>query len=534
MEWDSCLWVSTLNGMIRYCPQHGIFQPFYARDGIGGNQFYDRSSAMDSAGNIYFGGTHGITSFDPRNVSKKVSAPVVFQNLIVHNRAVRPGTGIIDRDMSYAPDVHLDNDKNSFGIAFVAVDFCKNQRVTYRYMLEGVDDRWIESASSRVAYYANVAPGTYTFRVGIVGDESEPIALKVIIKGPWWTSWWAIGLYCIFFAIIAGILIVAMMKIKAEREAVKRARREKEREQHINDMNMRFFANISHEFRTPLTMIAGPVKQLCGDEKLTEQNRHLMSIAKVNVNRMLNLVNQLLDFNKLENDTLPLEVERIDIAALLRQLIEVFSLHAANKELKFVTSGIEENCFVTADADKLTKIINNLLSNALKFTPRGGTITVGLDTLHDSVCGECIKIFVRNTGNRIPADKLEKIFERYYQLDNNLQSGAYNCGSGIGLYYARALATLHHGRLFAVDNADFEGAEFDLLLPSDDEVYAADRRREQPSQFDAYPLSTPPGAVSPMGSDTDDKSSLPLVLVVDDDIRWPSICAPSCRAPTAW
>ena len=516
---DSCLWVSTLNGLIRYCPNQNSFEHFYARDGIGGNQFYDRSSAVDSVGNLYFGGTHGITSFAPRNVNDKITAPILFQNLIVHNRAVRPGTGIIDRDLKYSPDVHLDYDNNSFGISFVAVDFCNNPRVTYRYMLEGVDERWIESSSSREAYYANVPPGTYKFHVGIIGDENNYISLKVIIDGPWWSSWWAISIYCILFAVITGILVVAAMKIRTEREAVKRARREKEREKHINDMNMRFFANISHEFRTPLTMIAGPVKQLCSDDNLTEQNRHLMSITKVNVNRMLNLVNQLLDFNKLDNGQLPLEVERIDLAALLRQIVEIFSLHAENKELKFETSGIEENCFITADADKLTKIINNLLSNALKFTPRGGTITVGLDTIHDEQCGECIKIIVRNTGNRIPSDKLEKIFERYYQLDNSRRSGVYNCGSGIGLYYARALAMLHHGRLFAVDNADFQGAEFILLIPADDSIYATDRRKESPSQFDAFPLTTPPGAVSPIGSDTDDKSDLPLILVVDDDIQ---------------
>lgn len=516
---DSCLWVSTLNGLCRYCPGDEYFEHFMARDGIGGNQFYDRAAAVDTSGYIYFGATHGITSFDPREVSQTVSAPLLFQNLIVHNKAVRPGTGIIDTDMQYCPDVHLDNDKNSFGITFVAVDYCMNPRVPYRYMLEGVDDRWIESSGSRVAYYANVAPGTYHFKVGIVGDDSSQITIKVIIEGPWWTSWWAIIIICIIIASISAVLIVAVMKVKAEREAVHRARLEKEREQHINDMNMRFFANISHEFRTPLTMISGPIKQLAADKEISEQNRHLLTIAKVNVSRMLNLVNQLLDFNKLENDTLPLEVERIDIAALLRQLTEMFSLHAANKELTFVTNGMEENCFVTADADKLSKIITNLLSNALKFTPRGGTVTVGLDIVHDSEIGEAIKIYVRNTGNRIPSDKLEKIFERYYQLDNNNESGSYNCGSGIGLYYSRALANLHHGRLFAVDSKEFNGAEFDLIIPAQAEVYANDRHKGSPTQFDTYPLSSPPGGVSPMGADTSDTTSRPLILVVDDDIQ---------------
>lgn len=515
---DGCLWISTLNGMSRYCPDSDSFENFFASDGIGGNQFYDRSATCDSAGNIYFGGTHGVTSFNPDEVSAHVSAPVIFQNLIVHNKAVRPGTGIIDRALEMAPDIHLDHDCNSFGISFVAVDYCASPRVTYRYMMEGIDKGWIEASGSREAYYANVSPGEYLFKVGLAGDESNEISIKVIIARPWWTSWWAIIAYCILFATVVGVLITAIMKIRTERDAVRRARREKEREQHINDMNMRFFANISHEFRTPLTMIAGPIKQIADLDNLNDNERHLLSIAKVNVNRMLNLVNQLLDFNKLENDTLPLEVERMDIAALLRQLTDMFATHAAGKEIRFVSNGLEDNCFVTTDADKLSKILSNLISNALKFTPRGGTVTVGLDTVCDHQIGEAIKIYVRNTGMRIPSDKLEKIFERYYQLDGIKNSSSYNCGSGIGLYYSRALANLHHGRLFAVDNPEFDGAEFDLILPVSSEVYLNDRHKGSPTQFDAYPLSTPPG-VSPVGAKTCDTSGMPLVLVVDDDIQ---------------
>lgn len=516
---DGCLWISTLNGMSRYCPENGCFDHFFAGDGIGGNQFYDRSATTDSAGNIYFGGTHGITSFNPKEVTSHVSAPLIFQNLIVHNKPVIPGTGIIDKNLEFAPDIRLDHERNSFGISFVAVDYCASPRITYRYMMEGIDKGWIEAQGSREAYYANVAPGSYTFKVGIMGDEKSVISIRVTVDGPWWTSWWAIIAYCIVFGCVVGVLLIAVMKIRKEREAVRRAHLEKEREQHINDMNMRFFANVSHEFRPPLTMISGPIKQISDSGNLGKEERHLLSIANVNVNRMLNLVNQLLDFNKLENDTLPLEVERIDIAALLRQMTDMFSTHAVGKEITFVTNGLEDNCFVTADADKLSKIMTNLMSNALKFTPRGGTITIGLDTVTDPVVGEAIKIYVRNTGMRIPSDKLETIFERYYQLDGNGSPGAYNCGSGIGLYYSRALTNIHHGRIFAVDNPDFEGAEFNLILPVSPEAYSDARRKGTPSQFDAYPLSSPPGAVSPTGADTGDRSGQPLVLIVDDDIQ---------------
>lgn len=509
-----CLWVSTLYGLSRYNPETDSFEHFYERDGIGGNQFYDRSCTVDSEGNIYFGGTHGITSFNPDEVSRPVSAPLLFQDLMIHNRPIRPGGGIIDKDMSLSPDIRLEYDNNSFGISFVAVDFCKNPRVTYRYMLEGFDKGWVEASGTREAYYANIPPGDYRFKAGIVGDDNNEISLNVTVGEPWWRSWWAIVLYVAVAGVIISFLVFTSLKIRGQRMAVRKARQEKEREQHINDMNMRFFANISHEFRTPLTMISGPIRQLVDNADISRQSRHLLSIANANVNRMLSLVNQLLDFNRLENDTLPLEVERIDIALLLRQICDSFANYAESKEINFTVNGTDDNCFVTADADKITKICSNLLSNAIKFTPRGGNITVGLDTVDESGKGNFIKISVRNTGRRIPSDKLEKIFERYYQLENNMTDGSYNCGSGIGLYYARALATLHHGRLFAVDDNTFEGAEFILIIPAEASAYAGDTHKSGPEQKIEYPQ-----VLTGLPDDADHDDDKAVILVVDDDIQ---------------
>lgn len=511
---DGHLWISTLYGLSRYTPSTESFEHFYERDGIGGNQFYDRACAVDNSGNIYFGGTHGITSFNPDEVSRPVSAPLVFQDLLIHNRPIRPGGDIIDKDMSLSPDIKLEHDNNSFGISFVAVDYCKNPRITYRYKLEGFDKNWVEATGTHEAYYANLPPGNYRFKAGIVGDDNKETALKISIGVPWWQSWWAIMLYIIAAGVIIAFIMLIYRKIKAHRMAEREARLEKERERHINDMNMRFFANISHEFRTPLTMISGPIKQLAENAEMPKTSRHLLSIANANVNRMLTLVNQLLDFNKLENDTLPLEVERIDIASLLRQIADIFANYAEGKDINFTINGTDDNCFVTADADKITKICTNLLSNALKFTPRGGTITVGLDTIYEPGKGNSIKISVKNTGRRIPSDKLEKIFERYYRLDDDKTDGKYNCGSGIGLYYSRALATLHHGRLFACDNSSFEGAEFILIIPAEISAYSGDTHKSGPEQKIEYPVT-----VSDLPDDTEPDSTKALILVVDDDIQ---------------
>ena len=291
-----------------------------------------------------------------------------------------------------------------------------------------------------------------------------------------------------------------------------RATLEKEQERRINDMNMRFFANVSHEFRTPLTMISGPIRQLAASADMTDSDRQLLSIANTNVERMLKLVNQLLDFNKLENDTLRLEVADTDVAALLRDVTMSFSLAARYKQIEFSTLGLEQPFTVAADADKIIKIYCNLLSNALKFTPRCGRNRVSFD-IRESSEGRRVVLTVENTGRRIPDDKLEKIFRRYYQLSDDGAPTSTVAGSGIGLYYARALAVMHHGTLTA-SQPDYEGARFTLEFPAED-VYAPDEHRAGASQMDSYPLDD--NVYSESGDDTSDRpNSLP---VVDDDIQ---------------
>lgn len=512
------LWISTLYGLSYYDTKSGKFTNYFDVDGIGGNQFYDRSSvALPSKDLLVFGGTHGLTTFNPEEVTRPVEAPLMFQNLKIHNRIVRPGSNApISKALSLRPDITLQNHQNSFAISFVAVDFCENPREAYQYMLDGVDRTWVEASQNHEASYANVPPGEYTFRVRLADDEdsSGEITLHVRILQTPWLSWWAILLYVLAGILIAGFCVYFIMKIRVERKARVAAMREKEQERRINDMNMRFFANVSHEFRTPLTMISGPIKQLETSSDLSENDRKLLSIARTNVNRMLKLVNQLLDFNKLENDTLRLEVADTDVMALLRDVTMSFALAAKHKHIDFTTFGIEDAYMVPLDSDKLVKIYCNLLSNALKFTPKGGKISVSFDTM-DSDNGRRMIIKVENTGNRIPDDKLEKIFKRYYQIENNNSPSSDYSGSGIGLYYARALANMHHGSLVAVQ-PDFEGACFILELPAED-IYSKGEHSADANQVDRYPIEDDSVYSEDNPAETNDEAN--IILVVDDDIQ---------------
>lgn len=524
------IWVGTQYGLGKYDRTVEKFTNYYAADGIGGNQFYDRCSCRLPDGTLVFGGTHGLTFFNPIDVSSKRSIPLLFEDLKIHNRTAHPQDGKnIDKHLSYRPDIRLNHNENGFSISFAALDYCEHERVHYYYRMEGFDKYWIDARNNREAYYANLPAGTYTFKVKITNNDKSIVetenSIRVIVKPAPWMTWWAWCLYLLVATTIIGFFIRFGLRIKQEKEAARRAQLEKEQEQRVNKMNMSFFANISHEFRTPLTMISGPVTQLCENPKIEDENKQLLYIVQRSVRRMLRLVNQLMDFNKLENDTLKLQVRRTDIISQLQRLVDIFRINANEKGITLNTYGLEDNFLMWLDVDKLDKIVGNLLSNALKFTPNGGKVELCFDVVTREEAGrifsltakdidtQYVKVSVSDSGNGIPEEQLEKVFERYYQLDNQTR-GTYNWGTGIGLYYARSLALLHHGYLKAGNRSEGDGAVFTLLLPVNDLAYSPEERTpSEEEQSMAFPLQT---QEQYRLEDTEDGKKQTL-LVVDDD-----------------
>lgn len=528
------LWVSTLYGLSRYDRTTNRFTNYYEADGIGGNQFYDRASCRLSDGTLVFGGTHGLTLFNPIDVQIRRNIPLLFENLKVHNKLIHPGNEeCINKHLSYNPDIKLNYNQNGFSISFVALDYSEHERVHYYYMLEGFDRYWIDANNNREAYYANLPAGCYTFKVRIMDNDRNIVeaenSITVTVEPAPWRTWWAYTLYLLLTAGVVFLFLRALYRIRLEKEQARRAEQEKEQEQRVNKMNMSFFANVSHEFRTPLTMISGPVTQLCESPEIDGNNKKLLHIVQQSVNRMLRLVNQLMDFNKLENDTLKLKVKRTDVVTELKRIMEIFNVNAQSKDISLITSGIEDSFLMWLDADKIDKITTNLLSNALKFTPRGGKIEVNFDVItgeearqafripQEHAFAQYIKLEVADTGIGIPEEQTERIFERYYQL-NNQSVGSYNWGTGIGLYYARSLARLHHGLLKAGNRTDGQGAVFTLILPTSDEAYSPEERdNEQQEQGKAYPLQTEPTTDASTHDEEEEDDTLKKILVVDDD-----------------
>ena len=506
------LWVSTMYGLNKYDRTVGKVTQFYTADGIGGNQFYDRAVCRLADGTLIFGGTHGITTFNPIDITTRRNLPLVFQSLKVHNQQVHAyDNDCIDKSMDNSPDIHLEHYQNSFSIAYAAIDYSEFERVHYFYKMEGIDCYWNDAGTSHEASYANLPSGHYTFRVKVANNDREkPISeasIDIYVAPAPFNSWWAWLIYITIAGIILHFTFKIRRRIEADKRAMQQEKMEKEQEQRVNKMNMSFFANISHEFRTPLTMISGPVNMLSESPNLGSNDRHLLLIVQHSIQRMLRLVNQVMDFSKLDQDALKLNVRRMDITAQMNRICDIFLFNAREKGINMQKHGLDDCLLTWVDADKLDKIVSNLLSNAMKFTPHGGQIDVTLDA-NDGF----VKIIVADTGQGIPQAELENIFQRFYQL-NNQDAGTQSWGTGIGLYYARKLAQLHHGSLTAGNRDNGQGAVFTLLLPVNDQAYTPDERKPQTeTQEIRYPINERQPVIT--DNNNDEK---PLLLVVDDD-----------------
>lgn len=498
------IWISTQHGLGRWDRASGKFANYFKADGIGGNQFYDRSRCRLTDGSLAFGGTHGISCFNPLETNRRIDAPLVFENLKIHNRLV--AGSLIDKQ-----SITFNYDERGFSIGFAALDYSEFDRLRYHYRLEGYDGLWIDAINSTEAYYSNIKPGRYIFRVRATLSDNQTIiaenSIGIIVRPAPFASWWAVCLYSLIILSVATYLIQLRRKIAKERKAARKAEEEKEQERRVNKMNMSFFANVSHEFRTPLTMIAGPVKQLLEENRDDAFSRNL-SIIERNVHRMLRLVNQMLDFNKLENDTLKLKVCKVDVIPYLEDLADTFRQSAEAKDITLEVRGLLENCEIWVDEDKLDKICYNLLSNAIKYTPRGGTILFEFD-MEDA---DKAMIRISDNGPGIPDEHLEKIFERYYQVDS--AGGSYNLGTGIGLYYARTLAKIHHGSLTAANRIE-GGAVFTLTLPAKEDAYSENEKAV--SGRDPRAFAT--GALKKLDfAEETSKDKRKSIMIVDDDI----------------
>lgn len=465
------IWISTYMGISKYDVKNGRFINYYSGDGLQGNEFTHGAFYKDRGGKIYFGGINGITSFSPENignVSKETSVWVTdfyIFNRPVHKNSLSGGKPVITTSVQDAKIFRLSYQDNTFSVVFSTLQYNNPEQISYQYKINELSTQWLstEPGVNRVTYN-NLPPGRYTFQVRALnyGDYSEIRTIKILITPPWYQTWWA---YCIYVTLIgllvAGVVNYILSRMRHRREIMKR-----EHAEQLNEAKLQFFINISHEIRTPMTLIINPLEKLLADKKDSELHKTYLMIYR-NVQRILRLINQLMDIRKLDKGQMFLKFRETDMVGFIDDLMQTFEYMARKKKIRFIFEHEMPQLKVWIDLNNFDKVLMNILSNAFKYTPEEGEIqvslTTGQDTTRKDALRDYFEIVVTDSGIGIDRNKIERIFERFYQIDNDVTKS--NFGTGIGLHLSRSLVQLHHGVIFAENREGVSGSRFIIRIP---------------------------------------------------------------------
>ena len=459
------LWISTKNGLSMFDPVDGSFHNFRKSDGLQSNEFNRFAYFRNDRGELYFGGINGFNHFKPAVINKNPVVPnVVITDFRIFNQSVRKHPEwTLNEPVSETDAITLTHDQSVFTFEFAALEYTNSAKNTYAYKMEGIDPRWVYTdASRRFATYTHLDPGEYLFSVRASNNDGvwnqEGTSVRIIIAPPWWRTTTA---YLIYF--LAGIgLIFSLRRYELNRQKLKYDLElehiEAEKFKEVDRMKSRFFANISHEFRTPLTLITGPVERLLSQVEGGKIKEDLSRI-KDNAHRMNNLVDMYLDLSRLESGNLTLQKVELDILPSVKNVIASFRSLAESARLKLVFETSVGSAVCNVDREKFELILINLLSNAIKFTPPEGTVKICINAAPGD---KLLDISFTDTGIGIPDNELDTIFDMYYQVENEINKRI--SGTGIGLAMVKELIKLHAGEISA-ESIVGKGSTFTLTIP---------------------------------------------------------------------
>ncbi len=473
------LWAGTPNGLSNIIISKNEvtgklsfqFRNYNQSDGLQGKEFNEYAACATREGELLFGGSNGFNLFTPRQINPVSETPkLVLTDLQVFNKSVNIGEKldghvILPQSISATKEITLKYNENIFSIDFADLNFLNNAKLKYAYTLTGFNNEWfVADDKTHKAVYTNLDPGTYEFKVAGI-DENGKLGptqayLKINILPPLWRTPWAYALYVVLLIIVLYIARKIMLQRAKMRFAIEEERREAQRLHELDMMKIRFFTNMSHELKTPLSLILTPLDKIIKNAREPLQKRQFKMIHR-NAKRLLNLVNQLLDFRKLETQELKLCPQKGDIINFIKEVSYSFNDLAAKKHIVFSFNSSVDHFFTEFDHDKIERIMFNLLSNAFKFTPGNGSVTVDLNARSEKE-NSILEIKVCDSGIGIPADKQEKIFNRFFQ--NDLPDNMINEGSGIGLSITREFVRLHNG-IITVESEVNKGTSFTLTMP---------------------------------------------------------------------
>lgn len=505
------IWVSMFSGIACLNIHKQRFYNYDYESGIPTSNFVEASAVTTPDGTIYFGSPGGICFFNPQQLTEpKAVSPIQIINC---ERVGKLSDQFASRLISPNNEgiICLSHDDNTFKINFTIKDFSQEGNVEYSYMMKGLDDQWYETEGDNEVTFRNLKPGDYTFiiRAKLKNQDWEDAStaeMKVVVNPPLWLTWWAKLCYVLLIMGILGYFFRSYQKQLLLRNSLVQEKWESKQRQQVNEERLRFFTNITHELRTPLTLILGPLEDLMEDKEIAERVHHKIGCIHASAERLLNLINDILEFRKTQTQNRKLTVAKANLGALVREIGVRFKDLNQNSRLNIrlnIQTGVPELYF---DSEVINTVINNLMSNAIKYTPEG-SITLPLTMPEDNT----IDIAVEDTGYGIDKDALPHICDRYYQENGNHQAS----GTGIGLALVKSLATLHQAEL-TVESEKGRGSKFTFSLKAD-RTYPEALHKD-----DNQDLATAENAEENETTSKEPTEDIrPLLLIVEDnaDIR---------------
>lgn len=461
------IWFTTENGLASISIKNNRLHTYGKLNDLPKDKVEDNIAICQRDGKILVGCRQGLLSYSPDEIEKEFnhSYRTFITDFKVQNRSLYSfSPQISEISPRYAKEIKLKHDQNMFSIEFATLAFTSSGNTAFTYILDGYEQQWHANSNSRVASYANIPPGEYTFRVKPLDGNSPECSIKIIVLPPWWQTWWAYCIYILLFAAaVYGGIHIALVMLKMRNEVYINNK--------LAELKIRFFTNISHELRTPLTLIKSPIDGLRRNENLSLEGKEYLNLIDRNATKMLHLVNQILDFRKVQNNKMPMHLSRVDINEIIEVLHEEYRLAAKERNITMKVISPDEPTMAWCDAEKIGVIVNNLINNAFKYTNIGGNIIVSIKPDNDnSLC----QIMVEDDGASIPEQQLDTIFERFSMASNSIASDTQQTGTGIGLSLAREFAIMHHGKIWAENMPNNAGAAFTLEIPTNKDAYKND------------------------------------------------------------
>ncbi len=465
---DQTIWVSTNLGLVNLNPENNSFTNYDSNSGIPFNQFNFRAAFRDSKGIIYFGGNEGMISINPENYVYTKPAPVQFTELLLFNNHIFPGLkSAISTSITSSPIINLKHNQNAITINYTSLDYTNNGSISYAYKLEGFDNNYNYVGNKTSATYTNLDPGKYTFIVKSSNNawinESSANKIKLIIKPPFWLTPYAFATYALIFLsffLLLNSIIIKMQKTKSQVALEKQKRLHNEQ---INNFKLEFFTNISHEIKTPLSLILGPLAKLIEHEEFGLTIKKQLNRIYLNVNRLNSLLGELLEFRKIEETSPDFRVSVSTDFLYIKNIEDAYRCIAEHHKINFFATYSHNYEEVWLNKAIIEKIIFNLLSNSFKYCKEGDTVKLSVEI--NSV--KQLIINVNDNGPGIPEEELIKVQKRFFQSES---AKKLNKGVGIGLSYVNNLVKLHHGTI-DIKSELYKGTFISIILPCDKNSY---------------------------------------------------------------